>query len=54
LVDRGKIRRVPRSGAAGFSLQRRDQNKLNSKSFDTIDLTTDVTESQFPAVGTAI
>jgi hypothetical protein len=29
LVDRGKIRRFPRSGDCGFSLQRSGQNKLN-------------------------
>jgi hypothetical protein len=29
LVDRGKIRRFPRSGDSGFSLRCSDQNKLN-------------------------
>jgi hypothetical protein len=31
LVDRGKIRRFPRSAETCFSLQRSDQNKLNDK-----------------------
>ena len=39
LVDRGKIRRFPRSVETGFSLQRSDQNKLNSRYFETISLT---------------
>jgi hypothetical protein len=30
LVDRGEIRRFPRMGDSGFSLQCSDQNKLNS------------------------
>ncbi|HXQ07979.1 MAG TPA: hypothetical protein VN831_24915 [Bradyrhizobium sp.] len=54
LVDRGKIRRFPRSVETGFSLQRSDQNKLNSRFFDIISLTADVARNHFPAAGTMI
>ena len=54
LVDRGKIRRFHRSGDFGFSLQRSDQNKLNSRFFDIISLMADVARNHFPAAGTMI
>jgi hypothetical protein len=43
LVDRGKIRRFPRSGDSGFSLQCSDQNKLNY----SFSLTVEATLSHF-------
>jgi hypothetical protein len=49
LVDRGKIRRFPRSGDSGFSLQCNDQNKLNNGFFDTISLAADVARNHFLA-----
>ncbi len=52
LVDRGKIRRFPRSVETGFSLQRSDQ--LNSRFFDIISLTADVARNRVPAAGTMI
>jgi hypothetical protein len=52
LVDRSKLRRFPRSVETGFSLQRSDQNKLNSRFFDTISLTADVARNLLPAVDT--
>jgi hypothetical protein len=54
LVDHGKIRRFLRSVEIGFSLQRSDQNKLNSSFFDIISLAADVARNRFPAAGTMI
>jgi hypothetical protein len=46
LVDRGKIRRFPRSGDSGFSLQCSDQNKLNY----SFSLTVEMALSRFHAL----
>jgi len=54
LVDRGKIRRFPRSAETGISPHCSDQNKLNSRFLDRISLTADTVRNRFPAAGTMI